>query len=113
MTMRRLESKNSHRKGTPATKRKLAASGTERFSVSEAKARLSEVLRLTRDGQSVIVTDHGQDVARIEAIAMPDQLSLIPAMSSFSEVRNVRAPERVKPPMRSALELLQEDRQRR
>lgn len=81
--------------------------------MSQTKARLSEVLRLTRDGRSVIVTDHGMDVARIEAIAMPDKLSLIPAINSFSEVRNIQAPEREKPPLRSALEILLEDRQRR
>lgn len=94
-------------------KRKRITPGTERFSVSQAKARLSEVLRLARDGQSVIVTDHGQDIVRIEAISGQDQLSLILPMSRFGDVKNVRAPAPEHPPMRSALELLREDRARR
>lgn len=112
--MNRLELKKSNQKSaTAAARRKRVAPGTERFSVSQAKARLSEVLRLARDGQSVIVTDHGQDIVRIEAIATQDQLSLILPMSRFNDVRNVRAPIPEHPPMRSALELLQEDRARR
>ncbi len=110
MVMSRPELNRSHRK--PA-KRENGVNGTERFSVSQTKAKLSEVLRLAKEGQAVIVTDHGQDIARIVAITMPDQLSLIMPVNRFVEVRNVLAPTRDQPPIRSALDLLQEDRARR
>lgn len=109
--MSRPESKKPLSKKIQPTKRNT--SGAERFSVSETKARLSEVLRLARDGRSVIVTDHGLDVVRVEAITPQEKLSLISPNNSFAEVRNARAPEREKQPVRSALEILQEDRRRR
>jgi prevent-host-death family protein len=83
----------------------------ERFSVSQTKTRLSEVLRRARDGHAVIITDHGQDIAQVTAIAPAYALHLIHPTQSFDKVRNIRAPELQL--QASALDLLLEDRARR
>lgn len=38
------------------------------YSTSEAKARFSEVIRIVREGRSVVVTYHGEPVAEIRPI---------------------------------------------
>ena len=37
--------------------------------IRDLKSRLSEYLRLVRGGQTIVITDHGQPVGRILAIA--------------------------------------------
>jgi len=85
-----------------------------RVSVSEAKAHLSAVLKQVQGGQSIIVTDHGKDIASIERIHEGSQLKTVPAQRPFSEVKDIRAPIPTDTrPARSILELLQEDRDSR
>ena len=104
-------------KMTQIKKRKIAKSNKSlekrRVSVSEAKAHLSSMLKQVQDGQSIIVTDHGKDVARIEGIQEANQLGLILPKKSFSEVKNIRAPISDSLSARSFLELLREDRESR
>jgi prevent-host-death family protein len=40
-----------------------------RISVSEAKARLTDLVRMAEQGEEVILTRHGQEVVRLAAIA--------------------------------------------
>lgn len=40
-------------------------------SVSEAKAQLTELVRLAEEGEEVILTRHGKPVARVEALDAP------------------------------------------
>jgi prevent-host-death family protein len=37
--------------------------------VRELKARLSEYLRAVKDGQTVVITEHGKEVARLSPVA--------------------------------------------
>ena len=39
------------------------------ISVSEAKAQLTELVRLAEEGEEIILTRHGKPVARVEAIS--------------------------------------------
>jgi antitoxin (DNA-binding transcriptional repressor) of toxin-antitoxin stability system len=84
-----------------------------RFSVSQTRFRSPEVLRLLREGCPVIITYHGREIVRIEAIASSDQLTVFPALRLFSEVRDVRAPTTEHSSRCLAFELLLEDRERR
>ena len=91
--MKRLELKKPSKVDRVAKRKSLGSSIKRRVSVSEAKAHLSAVLKQAQGGQSIIVTDHGKDIALIEGIRETGQLHLIPAQRPFSEVRRVRAPE--------------------
>jgi prevent-host-death family protein len=42
----------------------------KKYSTYEAKARLSEILRLVREGQTITVTYHGEPVAEIRPLDM-------------------------------------------
>lgn len=41
------------------------------ISVSDAKAQLTELVRLAEEGEEVVLTRHGKPVARVEAISPP------------------------------------------
>ncbi len=43
------------------------------YSTYDAKARFSELLRLVREGQTVIVSYHGKPVAEVRPIGQPPQ----------------------------------------
>jgi prevent-host-death family protein len=62
-----------------------------RISVSEAKAHLSAVLKQVKSGKSVIVTDHGRDIAHIKAVQEPNLLKMVLPQRPFSEVKDTRA----------------------
>jgi len=122
--MKRLESKgqaNVAQRNSKGKKREAELSSiskkNHRFSVSEAKSHLSAVLKLVQGGQSVIVTDHGKDVASIEGIQQANQLTIIPAQVPFSEIRDLRisVPEAAAVAVQdsSILELLWKDREGR
>lgn len=80
-------------------------------SVSEAKAHLSSVLRQAQTGQSIVVTDHGKAIARIEGIQEPNRLRTLAPQRRFSEVKDIRAPVPESSSARSVLDLLREDRE--
>ena len=110
--------KPEFKKNTKVTRTKKRPSHSalvkRRVSVSEAKAHLSSVLKQVQGGQSIIVTDHGKDIACIDGIREGSQLKIIPAQRPFSEVRDIRAPISTESkPTRSILELLHEDRNSR
>jgi prevent-host-death family protein len=42
-----------------------------RISVSEAKAQLTDLVRRAESGEEVVLTRHGQDVARIAGVRKP------------------------------------------
>lgn len=44
------------------------------YSVYEAKARLSEILRAVRDGRRITITDRGRQVARVVPVAAGEDL---------------------------------------
>ncbi len=44
------------------------------YSVYEAKARLSEILRAVRDGRRITITDRGREVARVVPVAADEDL---------------------------------------
>ena len=41
------------------------------YTVQEAQERLSEILQKVRDGERVVISDEGQDVAEIRAVRRP------------------------------------------
>ena len=41
------------------------------YTVKEAQERLSEILQKVRDGERVVISDEGQDVAEIRALRKP------------------------------------------
>ncbi len=46
---------------------------TERYSIYDAKAKLSSIVRQVREGQSAIITVHGEPVAEIRPYARPKE----------------------------------------
>ena len=51
------------------------------ISLADAKARLSELIARAEAGEEIVVTRHGQPVARITAVRPPKQA--IPSMAAF------------------------------
>ncbi|KAB2966075.1 MAG: type II toxin-antitoxin system prevent-host-death family antitoxin [Thermoanaerobaculia bacterium] len=106
--MKRPKSRETQRPGRPSRKAKtlggavVEQQGREAskarahraatFGLREAKARLSELVRLARTGQIVTITDHGEPVARLVA---PSELSLeerLDAMERRGELEPARGP---------------------
>lgn len=112
--MIRPELKNTAKTSRVKKRRSQHPLGKQRISVSEAKAHLSAVLKQAQDGQKVIVTDHGKDIASIQGIQEGSQLRMVLAQRPFSEVKDIRAPiQTFSKSTKSILELLQEDRDSR
>jgi prevent-host-death family protein len=94
---------------------------SDRVSIAELKAKLSEFLRKVRNGHSLLVTDHGTPVARLAPLETPG-LNRVPAQRPFNAPENAVDYSPLTPPRDGkadeektplSLELLLEDRRKR
>jgi prevent-host-death family protein len=63
------------------------------YSVYDAKARLSEVLRVVKGGQSVVITERGRPVARIVRLDPENEESLDARWARLTATGRLRPPE--------------------
>lgn len=87
----------------------------ETYSISEAKARFSEIIRQVREGQTVTVTYRGKPIAEIRPIAKPPQtieerLEEMEREGTLVRSTLLRRPFRVGVPEPGALERFLADR---
>ncbi|MHB1863984.1 MAG: type II toxin-antitoxin system Phd/YefM family antitoxin [Gemmatimonadaceae bacterium] len=78
------------------------------YSLYEAKARLSAIVRQVREGHAVIVTVHGEPAVEIRPVAPPRaglaaRLEDLARQGALVEPRDPEAPLAVGPRMRGAL----------
>ncbi len=82
----------------------------------DLKARLSEYLRLVKAGQTVVITEHGQEIGRIVPVAQPLEARLQAMVEAGLAAWSGRKPERSEPVAsvhdnRTVADLLIEDRE--
>jgi prevent-host-death family protein len=91
---------------------------SDQYSLYEAKAKLSALVRQVREGQSVVITVHGEPVAELRPyVATPRKQTLaerVAEMEARGEIRSVGdpgAPFVIGEPVPGALQRFLEDRE--
>ena len=70
-----------------------------RISVTEAKAHLTDLVRRAEAGEEIVLTRHGQAVARLSAANPPKLLSESGAWDDFFAAKGIDLPPRTQPPI--------------
>lgn len=84
----------------------------------ELKHRFAEYLRRVQEGEEIVVTQRGREVARLMPPAPPDERGAIERLRALpcvrpgrgGKVRGARDPIRVAPGTKSLAEIVEEDR---